>query len=503
MLYVSTRGNAQPVSSAEAIKQGLAPDGGLFVPNAQVKLTPDQLQVMRELNYPERAVMILKQFLTDFTEPELQDCVAQAYSPAKFSHPAITPIAKLNPSVYLLELWHGPTCAFKDLALQLLPHLLTLSLKKTGEAAEIAILVATSGDTGKAALEGFKDVAGTKIIVFYPDQGVSEVQKRQMLTQEGQNVSVVAVAGNFDDAQEGVKNIFGNQEFNQTLSQKQIKLSSANSINWGRLVPQIVYYISAYVDLIKAREIIPGEPINIVVPTGNFGNILAAFYAREMGLPFNRLICAANTNNVLTDFIRTGVYDRNRPFEKTISPSMDILVSSNLERLLFELSDRDSQRINTWMGQLKENGRYQIDSSLQQTIQARFWSDFATDAETLDTISETYAKYNYVLDTHTAVGKCVYDKYAAATDDKAKTLIASTASPFKFSNKVAEAIIGTEASQAQDEFAVLELLAKTGNLPIPKGLQGLAQKPVLHHLKTERMAMQDTVSQLLNPNSLE
>ncbi len=498
MLYVSTRGNTQPVSSAEAIKQGLAPDGGLFVPNAQVKLTPEQLQAMRELNYPERAVMILKQFLTDFTERELQDCVAQAYSPAKFSNSAITPIAKLNPSVYLLELWHGPTCAFKDLALQLLPHLLTHSLKKTGEAAEIAILVATSGDTGKAALEGFKDVAGTKIIVFYPDQGVSEVQKRQMLTQEGHNVAVIAVAGNFDDAQEGVKNIFGNKEFNQALSQKQIKLSSANSINWGRLVPQIVYYISAYVDLLKAQEIAPGEPINIVVPTGNFGNILAAFYAREMGLPFNRLICAANTNNVLTDFIRTGVYDRNRPFEKTISPSMDILVSSNLERLLFELSDRDSQRINTWMGQLKESGRYQVDSSLQKSIQTLFWSDFATDAETLDTIAQTYAEFNYVLDTHTAVGKCVYDKYAAATSDPAKTLIASTASPFKFSNKVAEAIIGIETSQAQDEFAVLELLAKTCKLPIPKGLQGLAHKPVLHHLKTERMAMQDAVSQLLN-----
>ena len=497
MLYESTRGQSQTVSSAEAIKLGIAPDGGLFVPCDKVRLTSDQMLALLELNYQERAVLILKQYLTDFSEQELRNSINAAYSPQKFTKPDITPIFKLNPTVYFLELWHGPTCAFKDMALQLLPHLLTLSTKKTGEDAEIAILVATSGDTGKAALEGFKDVVGTKIIVFYPDQGVSEIQKRQMVTQEGKNVEVVAVVGNFDDAQDGVKNIFGDKEFNQELNHRKIKLSSANSINWGRLAPQIIYYISAYADLLKQNEITAGEPINVVVPTGNFGNILAAFYARQMGLPIHRLICAANTNNVLTDFIRTGVYNRNRSFEKTISPSMDILISSNLERLLYELTDHDANRICTWMSQLKATGRYQIEKPLHQLVQELFWSDFATDAETLDTIEKTYTQDGYVMDTHTAVGKRVYDKYVEATRDQTKTLIASTASPFKFSNKVAEAIMGTKTNQIKNEFDLLELLSKTCGLQIPEALQGLDQKPVLHHLITERSNMKNAVLNLL------
>lgn len=497
MLYESTRGKAQPVSAAEAIKMGIAPDGGLFVPCQQIKFTPGQLAHLVGLSYQEQALAILSLFLTDFTKLELQECVNGAYHADKFDHPHIAPLFKLNDSIHFLELWHGPTCAFKDMALQLLPRLLTTSMKKTGEAAEIVILVATSGDTGKAALEGFKDVAGTKIIVFYPDQGVSEVQKRQMVTQDGNNVAVVAVVGNFDDAQNGVKNIFGDLEFNRELETKKIKLSSANSINWGRLVPQIIYYVYAYTELMKQNALSPGEKINVVVPTGNFGNILAAFYARQMGLPINRLICAANTNKVLTDFIRTGVYDRNRSFNKTISPSMDILISSNLERLLYELTDHDAQRIQTWMNELKETGRYQIDDNLHRSIQEVFWSDYATDAETLATIQETYSQANYVLDTHTAVGKNVYDKYVAATGDHTKTVIASTASPFKFSSSVAQAILGLDAAPNQDEFALLELLADACQLPIPKGLHGLSQKPIRHTTRTGSNEMINTVRDIL------
>ncbi|NLK51053.1 MAG: threonine synthase [Syntrophomonadaceae bacterium] len=497
MPYESTRGQSPLVSSASAIKMGIAPDGGLFVPKDKVQLRPGQLDEMLNQDYRQIAQSILELFLTDFSRPELENCVFNTYNALKFDTPDIAPTIKLNDHTYFLELWHGPTCAFKDMALQLLPHLLTTSLKKTGEKAEIVILVATSGDTGKAALEGFRDVPGTKIIVFYPDQGVSEIQKRQMVTQEGNNVAVMAVLGNFDDAQNGVKNIFGDHAFNEALLARQIKLSSANSINWGRLVPQIIYYVSTYLDLLRQQAITPGEAINVVVPTGNFGNILAAFYARQMGLPIQRLICAANANKVLTDFIRTGVYDRNRAFEKTISPSMDILISSNLERLLYELTEHDAGRIRTWMNQLKDTGRYQVDDRLRQSIQDLFWSDFAPDTETMTTIKETYQQYGYVLDPHTAVGKKVYDKYVAATGDRTLTVIASTASPFKFSASVIEAILGPEAIKGQDEYALLELLSTTCQIEIPEGLKNLKQKPIRHTARTERTEMKKAVKKLL------
>lgn len=497
MLYESTRGRCPAVTAAEAIKTGLAPDGGLYVPNQPVVLTKDLWPSILAAAYSERALSILSLFLTDFSREELTACVNGAYNQEKFASQAIAPLVKLGAGTYILELWHGPTCAFKDMALQILPYLLTYSARKTGESAEIVILVATSGDTGKAALEGFRDVPQTRIIVFYPDEGVSEVQKRQMVTQEGGNVAVAAVRGNFDDAQSGVKNIFGNPAFNAQLAARGLKLSSANSINWGRLVPQVVYYISAYLDLLRREEIAEGAPINVVVPTGNFGNILAAFYARRMGLPVNRLICAANTNNVLTDFIRTGVYDRRRDFAKTISPSMDILISSNLERLLYELADRDAGRVGRWMAELKEAGRYEVDGTTRERIQEMFWSDFATDAETLATIKDTYERQGYVLDTHTAVAKNVYDKYCQATGDKTPTVIASTASPFKFADSVVRAILGEAAVRSRDEFSLLQLLSDTCRLPIPEGLQGLADRPIRHKERVDKDELQNLVGKML------
>ncbi|NLU48830.1 MAG: threonine synthase [Syntrophomonadaceae bacterium] len=497
MKYESTRGKTARVTAAEAIKMGIAPDGGLFVPEKKIGLTPEQLSSLQALSYQERAREVLRLFLADFTDEEITRCVYGAYSPDKFESPEIAPVVKLAGQVYLLELWHGPTCAFKDMALQMLPLLLTTSTRKTGENAEIAVLVATSGDTGKAALEGFRDVPGTRIIVFYPDEGVSQIQERQMITQEGNNVHVVAVKGNFDDAQNGVKSIFGNAGFARDLAHHGMKLSSANSINWGRLVPQIIYYISAYLELLNNGEIKEKEPVNVVVPTGNFGNILAAYYAREMGLPFKTLICAANTNNVLTDFINTGLYDRNRAFHKTISPSMDILISSNLERLLYEVTGHAAPQVDDWMAQLRETGRYQVDSQTLAIIREVFWSDFATDQETMETIRDTYQACGYLLDTHTAVGKRVYDKYVAATGDRSTTVIASTASPFKFASSVATAVLGADAVRGRDEFALLDLLSATCGIPVPGGLQDLGSKPVRHLRKVERDGMAAVVRELL------
>ncbi|ADI02519.1 threonine synthase [Syntrophothermus lipocalidus DSM 12680] len=498
MKYVSTRGQAQPVSSAEAIKLGIAPDGGLFVPEEEVRLKCDELAAMRGMNYQERAVMVLTKFLTDFLEKEIKEYVDAAYSPERFDHPHVAPVARLDNSTYILELWHGPTCAFKDMALQLLPHLLTASTRKTGEKAHIAVLVATSGDTGKAALEGFKDVPGTSIIVFYPAQGVSQVQERQMVTQEGSNVHVVAVEGNFDDAQNGVKAMFQNQGLETAMAVRGIKFSSANSINWGRLVPQVVYYISAYLDLVSADVIEEGMPVNFVVPTGNFGNILAAFYSKQMGLPINKLICAANANNVLTDFINSGVYDRNRSFKKTISPSMDILISSNLERLLYEITEHNDQKVRDWMDSLRERGRYEVDSWVLERIQNSFWSDFATDEETKATIRDTYNTYGYLLDTHTAVGKKVYDRYVRVTGDTTPTVIASTASPFKFAGSVAEAVFGMEIAAEHDEFGLSRLLSEKCNLSIPKGLQGLETRPIRHYRKVLPEEMANVVLDILS-----
>lgn len=497
MYYESTRGGLKSVLSAEAIKQGIAPDGGLFVPEAKVKLTQEQLWEMVKMDYQERAVNILKNFLDDYTEEELKDCVYKAYSTDKFSSPEIAPLYRLNENVSVLELWHGPTCAFKDMALQILPHFLVKALKKTGETSEIVILVATSGDTGKAALEGFKDVDGTRVIVFFPNNGVSEVQKRQMVTQEGRNVSSIAIEGNFDDAQSGVKEIFGDNELNHRVEAKGFKFSSANSINWGRLVPQIVYYFSAYADLLKNEEIQFGDKVNFVVPTGNFGNILAAYYAMEMGLPVNKLICASNENNVLTDFISTGIYDRKRELIKTVSPSMDILISSNLERLLYELTGHNSDLISEWMKALKNEGVYTIDADTKKKMTKLFWGGYSNESETLKTIECIYKEYNYVIDTHTAVGIDVYDKYVISTGDMTKTVIVSTASPFKFNESVAKSIFGEEEVKGKNEFELLEMLAEKCSLVIPKGLRDLEKKVIRHGDVCDKTDMKIKVEEIL------
>lgn len=480
MQYLSTRGQNEPVTAAQAIKQGLASDGGLFVPGEIVAVSREQLNNLLGADYSQIATTILSRYLVDYTAGEVQQCVTGAYSVEKFDHQDIAPLHSLSADIHVLELWRGPTCAFKDMALQILPHLLTIAAKKTGEKNEIVILVATSGDTGKAALEGFKDVPGIRVVVFFPEKGVSAVQRLQMLTQQGNNVSVIAVQGNFDDCQSGVKQIFADLDFNRRLNANQYRLSSANSINWGRLVPQIVYYFSSYLKLVEKKQIRMGEKINFVVPTGNFGNILAGYYARQMGLPVNRLICAANANNVLTEFIKTGIYNRNRDFLKTISPSMDILISSNLERLLFEMSGRSAGKVRDWMQQLQEQGRYEVDDNIKNQIKSLFWSDSATDEATIQTIKAVWEQYHYLMDTHTAVAFKVFNNYKNDTGDSTKTVVISTASPFKFNNSVAQAVLGTAAVAGQNDFELLEKLSRHTGWPIPEGLRNLDQKTVLH-----------------------
>lgn len=440
MQYQSTRDKSFKYSAAQAIAQGLSREGGLFVPESFPSIDAQALGQLAEMNYVGRAVYVMKLFLDDFTVDELADYAAKAYSTKGFDHPQIAPVRKLDDTTAVLELWHGPTCAFKDMALQMLPHFLSASLDKTGEDKDVCILVATSGDTGKAALDGFCDVPRTKIMVFYPEDGVSDVQKLQMTTQAGSNVGVSAVVGNFDDAQAGVKEIFSDADLREKLGDKGYFLSSANSINWGRLLPQIVYYISAYCDLVKSGEISQGEPINFCVPTGNFGNILAGYYAKMMGLPIKKLICASNSNDVLTDFIETGVYNRNRAFMTTISPSMDILVSSNLERLLFELSNSDDKLIGQYMSALASSGCYEASPSIRTQIMNDFDGGKCTDAETKATLREVYETFGYLIDTHTAVAYNVLQKYRARTGDLAKTVVVSTASPFKFCDSVLEAL---------------------------------------------------------------
>ena len=480
MHYHSSRGKSPAVTAAEAIVAGIAPDGGLFVPETIPPLKSDFTTTMGQMSYQQKAAAILKLYLTDFTAEEISKLIDQAYNKEKFDHTAIAPLVRIGEGLHIQELWHGPTSAFKDMALQLLPHLMMASAARTGEKREIVILVATSGDTGKAALEGFKDVAGTKIVVFYPRDGVSKVQQQQMITQEGNNVYVAAVRGNFDAAQKGVKKIFTDQDFNKLLDERDIKLSSANSINWGRLVPQIVYYVSAYLDLLKENQIKAGDKINFVVPTGNFGNILAAFYAGLMGVPINKLICASNANNVLTDFIQTGVYDRNRQFEKTISPSMDILISSNLERLLYEVSGHDHQQICQWMESLQATGRYEVDDLSRQKIQEKFWAGYCDDDETRAAIKDFWEEKGYLLDPHTAVAVNVWEQYRHETGDRTPVVIASTASPFKFGRSVAEALFDPGND---DEFLLLQKLADfTGN-KIPAAIEELMTREIRH--KTE------------------
>lgn len=497
MQYQSTRDKNIRVESALAIKTGLSADGGLFVPCAIPHITEDEIKLMSTMNYNERAVKILSYFLTDFTLAEIVDCVDKAYSKEKFETVDIAPLYKLNNTSYFLELWHGPTCAFKDMALQILPHLLIKSVKKTGETKEVIILVATSGDTGKAALEGFKNVDGTRIIVFYPENGVSKVQKLQMATQEGNNVDVAAINGNFDDAQSGVKTIFSDKDYAKVLEQNGFMLSSANSINWGRLVPQIIYYISSYCNLVKNNEIALGEAVNFVVPTGNFGNILAAYYAKEMGIPVNKLICASNKNNILTDFINTGVYDKNRDFYTTSSPSMDILISSNLERLLFHITDENAEVVRGWMEELKETGKYKVPASVKEKIKSIFWAGCCDDSATADSIKNVKNEYGYTIDTHTAVAKNVYDSYVESTGDKHKTVIVSTASPFKFANSVLDAI-SDEVISAKDDFELLDILAQKTDLSVPCSLAELKTKPVIFKTTCEKEELYEVVSNMLN-----
>ena len=473
MLYTSTQNNKESVSSAQAIAQGISRDGGLFVPETFPKYDGLTFETLLRLDYRERAKKILSDYLTDFTAEEIADCVDKAYTKEKFGSDNPAPIASVNHNgteLNLLELWHGPTCAFKDMALQILPHLLTKSLKKTADGKKAVILVATSGDTGKAALEGFKDVENTSIIVFYPSDGVSPMQKHQMNTTTGSNVGVCAIKGNFDDAQTGVKKIFTTQEVIDALENNGLMFSSANSINWGRLLPQIVYYVSAYCDMVNEGKINLGDKINIVVPTGNFGNILAAYFAYCMGMPVNKLICASNSNNVLTDFITSGTYDKNRDFITTVSPSMDILVSSNLERLLYILSGRNDEETKEYMTSLKTKGVYTVNENIKTVVTEMFSGGYCSEEDTIKTITSLYNDTHYLCDTHTAVAVNVYEKYIEATGDKTPAVIASTASPYKFSRAVLSAVKGREITE-EDEFAIVDTMKEITGVEIPAPLE--------------------------------
>ena len=473
MLYQSTRDSSVKVSAARAITQGISKDGGLFVPESIPSLSAEELQALVSADYVQRATCVLGKFLTDFTADEVAECAQMAYASGRFRSAAVAPLHELEDGVYVLELWHGPTCAFKDMALQILPHLMRVSAGKTSDGKEIVILVATSGDTGKAALEGFRDAPNTKILVFYPENGVSAMQKLQMATQEGENVGVCAIRGNFDDAQSGVKTIFTSKEMGNVLAENGKMFSSANSINWGRLVPQIVYYVSAYCDLLRDGKLKMGDPINVSVPTGNFGDILAAYYAKQMGVPIAKLICASNRNRVLTDFINTGVYDRNREFFTTTSPSMDILISSNLERLLYDLCDRDDTAVSQMMAALATEGKYTVPATVKEKISSLFAAACCDDAQTAETIKTVYDKHGYLCDTHTAVGVYAYEQYRAETGDTTPTVIASTANPYKFPASVLGALCDDDAA---DEFAKAERLHALTGTEIPAPLSGLQGK---------------------------
>ena len=494
MNYMSTRGDKASVSAARAIIKGLASDGGLFVPQEIPQVDDDFITSLLYLSYQERAKKVISLYLTDFTADEIDKCVENAYGNNKFDTAKIVPTVNLKGNDYLLELWHGPTSAFKDMALQLLPQFISTSLKKLGDKNDLVILVATSGDTGKAALDGFKDVEQTKIIVFYPNQGVSKIQRLQMLTQEGNNVNVVAVNGNFDDAQSGVKCIFSDSEYNELLAKKGFQLSSANSINWGRLLPQIVYYFSAYADLVNEQKIAVGDKVNFTVPTGNFGDILAGFYAKCMGLPVNRLICASNSNNVLTDFLSTGIYDKNRHFYKTISPSMDILISSNLERLLYHITG-DCEKVKNWMLSLQQDGKYSIDEATLNRIKETFACGWLGDEDTKKCIKAVYEEDNYVADTHTAVAIKVAQDYNIKSGETYPMVILSTASPYKFNDSVLEAL--GENINGKDEFMLLDRLAQLNKDAIPYGLDKLKTAKVIHDKVCEKQDMIKAVSEFL------
>lgn len=494
MLYNSTRDNSVSVTAAKAITQGLSYEGGLFVANELPYYDYDRLSGLVDNSYNERAKSILSDFLTDFTPEQISSCVDKAYTTNKFASHSITEMVHLFDGTYMLELWHGKTCAFKDMALQLLPHLLTTSMKIVQNDKEIIILVATSGDTGKAALEGFKNVDGTKIMVFYPASGVSPMQKRQMATQDGDNVYVCAINGNFDDAQTAVKSIFTDKALESDLMAHGKMFSSANSINWGRLVPQIIYYISSYVELVKDEEIAMGDLVNVVVPTGNFGNILAAYYAKKMGVPLGKLICASNENNVLTDFINTGIYDKNRDFKATISPSMDILISSNLERLLYDLASKDDYAVKNWYEQLSSSGKFQVTADVKAALSEHFYAGFCTDEQTKDTIKDIFDKYSYLCDTHTAVALKVFADYKAQTGDTKKAIVVSTANPYKFADNVLSSICD---SMVADEYQNIDKLFELTGLEVPESLSNLKNAQLRFTDLIEKTQIRAKVSEMV------
>ncbi len=494
MEYLSTRDASLRKRASEAIVMGLARDGGLYTPVSFPTLTPGDLEKLGGMSYPERAAWIMKQFLEEFTQEELNTYTRKAYRcPEKFDTPAAAPVVARDERTSVLELWHGPTCAFKDMALQMLPYLLSASLQKTGEKKTVCILVATSGDTGKAALEGFRDVEQTRILVFYPKDGVSEIQQLQMTTQEGGNVGVEAVEGNFDDAQNGVKRIFSDEEMREVLSARGYFLSSANSINWGRILPQVVYYVSAYCDLVSQGRIAPGQEISFCVPTGNFGDILAGYFAKCMGLPVKKLICASNANNVLTDFLRTGVYDRNRPFYHTTSPSMDILISSNLERLLYLLSGSDEE-VRGYMERLNADGRYAVSERLFARLKEEFACGFADDRRAAEAIRSQFEQ-GYLMDPHTAVAWAVLEDYRAATGDDTFCVVLSTANPYKFCSSVLDAL---DVPDQKEGTAILSQMEAVTGVKAPAPLAELEGKRVRFDGSCEKQDMEKVVLEFLS-----
>ncbi len=491
LMYQSTRSNSEPITASKAILKGLADDGGLYVPVTIPKLGLSMKDIS-SLTYQQTAYEVMKLFLTDFTEEELKSCIEKAYD-SKFDTEEIAPLVKAD-GAYYLELFHGATIAFKDMALSILPHLLTTAAKKNQVQDKIVILTATSGDTGKAALAGFADVEGTKIIVFYPKDGVSVVQEKQMVTQKGDNTYVVGIRGNFDDAQSGVKAMFNNKELAADMKAKGYQFSSANSINIGRLVPQIVYYVYSYANLYKNEEIAEGEKINVVVPTGNFGNILAAYYAKAMGVPINKLICASNDNKVLFDFFQTGIYNKNREFILTSSPSMDILISSNLERLIYQITGKDADKTLELMKSLSTKGEYKITEEMKSKVQ-EFVAGYATEGETAETIKKLYDKTGYIIDTHTAVAASVYNNYRTQTGDTTKTIIASTASPYKFARSVMNAI--DTKYNTLSELELVDELSKISGTDIPGAIEEIKTAPILHTRVCDTDKMQETVEEIL------
>lgn len=492
VLYRSTRGNGSTVTASQAILKGLSEDGGLYVPD-QIPKLDIPMEELAQMSYQEVAYQVMSRLLTDFTEEELKDCIQHAYD-EKFDTDVIAPLVKAD-DAYYLELFHGSTIAFKDMALSILPYLLTTAAKKNGVKNEIVILTATSGDTGKAAMAGFADVPGTKIIVFYPKDGVSPIQEKQMVTQKGANTYVVAIHGNFDDAQTGVKKIFNDVVMKQELAESGYQFSSANSINIGRLVPQIVYYVYAYANLYKSEQIVAGEKINVVVPTGNFGNILAAYYAKNMGLPINKLICASNDNKVLFDFFKTGTYDRNREFILTTSPSMDILISSNLERLIYRIAGNDPVKNKNLMDHLTKDGVYQITEEMKEKLDD-FYGNYATEAETAEVIRNIYEDCGYVIDTHTGVAAAVYNKYKEETADHTKTVIASTASPYKFTRSVMEAI-DENAYASMEDFELIDQLSKLSCVAVPNAIEEIRNAKILHNTEADVAEMPVVVKKIL------